>query len=149
MKKAITVIQPWATLLVTGKKHIETRTWKTSYRGEIYIHAGMRDPLFGISAMSDEGWSRALISLGLAESFNRFEKFPTGVIIGKTNLVNCLRIDELTQKLIREQNPDEYLFGDFTPGRYAWMMEDPVIFDMPIPASGKQRIWNWDGEMIK
>lgn len=32
--KAITVIQPWATLLATGKKHIETRSWKTNYRGE-------------------------------------------------------------------------------------------------------------------
>ena len=37
MKKVITVRQPWATLLATGKKRIETRSWKTKYRGELYI----------------------------------------------------------------------------------------------------------------
>ena len=38
--KALTIIQPWATLLAAGKKRIETRSWKTNYRGEILIHAG-------------------------------------------------------------------------------------------------------------
>lgn len=51
--KAITVLQPWATLLVTGKKHIETRSWKTNYRGEILIHAGKKDPLFGFCMMTE------------------------------------------------------------------------------------------------
>lgn len=41
--KAITVWQPWATLLATGQKHNETRSWKTSYRGEILIHAAKTD----------------------------------------------------------------------------------------------------------
>ena len=41
--KAITVLQPWAWLLATGKKRCETRSWKTNYRGEILIHAGKQN----------------------------------------------------------------------------------------------------------
>lgn len=81
--KAITVIQPWATLLATGKKHIETRSWKTNYRGEILIHAGKKDPLFGISDMTEDARERAFRSLGLYGMFNRFQKFPTGEILEK------------------------------------------------------------------
>lgn len=109
--KAITVIQPWATLLASGKKRCETRSWKTNYRGEILIHASKKDPLWGISQMDDAAWERALLSLGIYdEYFNRFEKFPVGVIVGKENLVNCVRIDTLTAELIRKQHPDEYAF---------------------------------------
>lgn len=146
MKKVITVRQPWATLLASGKKRIETRSWKTNYRGELYIHASMKDPLFGISDMPDGAWHKALILLGLEESFDRFEKFPAGAIIGKVNLVNCLRIDELTAALIKEQNPDEYAFGDFTPGRYAWVMEDAVLLHDPVYIPGKLGLWNWEGK---
>lgn len=142
--KAITVIQPWATLLATGKKRLETRSWKTNYRGEILIHAGKKDhTLRGICQMTDEAWERVLLAFGLHNTFDRFEKFPTGAIIGKAKLVNCVQIDSLTAELIRKQHPDEYAFGDFTPGRYAWVMEDAVIFDNPIPASGKQGLWNY------
>ena len=71
--KAITVLQPWATLLVTGKKHIETRSWKTNYRGEILIHTGKKDPLFGFCMMTDDTKKRVLRVLGLPEIFNRFQ----------------------------------------------------------------------------
>ena len=77
----------------------------------------------------------------------RENKVPFGAIIGKANLVNCMQIDELTAALIKEQHPDEYEFGDFTPGRYAWMMENAVLFDKPIPATGKQGLWNFYGDL--
>lgn len=145
--KAITVLQPWATLLVTGKKHIETRSWKTNYRGEILIHTGKKDPLFGFCMMTDNTKKRVLRVLGLPEIFNRFQKFPTGEILGKAILADCVLIDKEIAALIKEQRPDEYAFGDFTPGRYAWVMENPVAFDKPIPARGKQGLWNWEGDV--
>jgi hypothetical protein len=40
--KAITLWQPWATLLAVGCKHMETRSWPTKYRGEILIHASKK-----------------------------------------------------------------------------------------------------------
>ena len=39
MIKVLSIIEPWATLIKEKKKYIETRTWKTSYSGELYIHA--------------------------------------------------------------------------------------------------------------
>lgn len=49
--KVLTVWQPWAQLLAAGHKHNETRSWRTSYRGEILIHAAIKDPIFGIARM--------------------------------------------------------------------------------------------------
>lgn len=144
--KAITVSQPWATLLASGKKRCETRSWKTNYSGEILIHAGKKDPLWGISAMGDEAWAKALLAIIQYEKFDRFERFPTGAIIGKATLAGCVQIDRQMAERIREQHPDEYAFGDFTPGRYAWVMDEAVLFDEPVPASGKQGLWNWEGE---
>jgi hypothetical protein len=39
--KIITVRQPWAYLIVQGSKNIENRTWATSYRGPVLIHASL------------------------------------------------------------------------------------------------------------
>lgn len=40
-KKVLSLTEPYATLIKEGKKRIETRSWKTSYRGELYIHASL------------------------------------------------------------------------------------------------------------
>lgn len=42
MMKVLSIIEPWATLIKENKKYIETRTWKTSYRGELYIHSSKK-----------------------------------------------------------------------------------------------------------
>lgn len=97
--------------------------------------------------MTDDTKKRVLRVLGLPEIFNRFQKFPTGEILGKAILADCVLIDKEIAALIKEQRPDEYAFGDFTPGRYAWVMENPVAFDKPIPARGKQGLWNWEGDV--
>ena len=138
--KAITVLQPWAWLLATGKKRCETRSWKTNYRGEILIHAGkknmtniMRQTFFEAMYMKQAG------------VFNT--EMITEAIIGKANLVNCVRIDEAIHRLIREQHIEEDAFGNFSPERYAWVMENPVLFGTPIPARGYQGLWTWEGEL--
>ena len=73
--KAITIKQPWATLIAKGYKEYEFRTWKTKYRGEILIHAGK-----GIDK----------------KAMKRFEDldYPKGCIIAKANLTDCLKVDD-------------------------------------------------------
>jgi len=44
--KVLSIIEPWATLIKEKKKYIETRTWKTSYRGELYIHVSKKKRLY-------------------------------------------------------------------------------------------------------
>lgn len=145
--KAITVWQPWAQLLAEGKKHDETRSWATKYRGPILIHAAAKDPLFGISTMTDEAWEKVLLSFGLYEEFNRFERFPTGAIIGAAILTDCKLIDQAYHDFTKDLCPEEFLYGDFTVGRYAWRLEQPVLFKNPVPAAGKQRLWEYNGEL--
>lgn len=138
--KAITVWQPWATLLATGQKHNETRSWKTSYRGEILIHAAKTDH------------SGILLHIPM-EELKHFQdagvvnKLPTGAIIGKANLVDCFQIDEAYRRKLQRENPAELAFGDYTIGRYAWVMADAILFNKPIPAKGKQGLWNWEGDV--
>lgn len=75
---------------------------------------------------------------------------PTGVIIAKCNLLDCVKIlneDRLTAKL--ENNSivknNEYNFGDYTPGRYAWILTDIEVLKEPISAKGKLGVWDYDG----
>jgi hypothetical protein len=70
-------------------------------------------------------------------------KLPTGAIIGKVNLVDCFQIDEAYRRKLQRENPAELAFGDYTIGRYAWVMADAILFNKPIPAKGKQGLWNW------
>lgn len=139
--KAITVLQPWAWLLVSGKKRCETRSWKTNYRGEILIHAGKKD-MTGTMMRETFFEARCMKRAGVPGA-----EIITEAIIGKAVLVNCVQINEAIRELIKKQHFDEYAFGCFSPGRYAWVLENPVLFDTPIPARGYQGLWNWNGEL--
>lgn len=144
--KALTVWQPWAQLLAKGYKHIETRSWKTNYRGEILIHAAQKS--------FHECWFRyvdddvkTLISryMELPETFNCEKYFPRGCIVGKANLVECRRMDDIWIHKLKNYLPEEYAFGDYKAGRYAWILENQASFETPIVTSGRQGLWNYDG----
>lgn len=145
--KAITILQPWASLVATGKKRCETRSWETDYRGELLIHAGAKPYSQVEKTIPIGSRSRIQIAMRIRMEYDWEEMVPTGVIVGMVNLVNCVQITKEIRDLIREQEPAEYDFGDFTPGRYAWVMTDPIWFKEPIPAKGKQRLWEWEGEL--
>ena len=82
MIKVLSIIEPWATLIKEKKKYIETRTWKTSYRGELYIHASKKK----ING-KDEHITELLELISNVE-------MGYGKIICKCKLVDCKYIDE-------------------------------------------------------
>lgn len=86
--KVITIKQPWATLIAEGIKQYEFRTWKTKYRGEIYIHAGKSID---------------------KEAMERFEylhlEYPFGKIIARANLTDCVRVDDLLRAELEKKIP--------------------------------------------
>lgn len=55
-------------------------------------------------------------------------------------IVDCVPVEEIVESLTER----ERALGDYSPGRFAWVLENPVIFDEPFPARGKQGWWNWD-----
>ncbi len=151
--KAITIWQPWASLLAIGAKQYETRSWKTDYRGQIAIHAAAkRPPKQGELATENFDAITKAIALNLGHWRFDWDNIPLGCVILTAELVDCYKI---TKRLtfaenektisIQEISVQEQLFGDWTPGRYAWELSNVKMLPEPIPAKGQQKIWNWEG----
>lgn len=143
--KAITIWQPWASLLVTGQKLYETRSWATSYRGPIAIHAAkrpVRRVVDALAAGGADGWEALRRMEGLLERPGALDQLPTGAVIGKALLVRCNLIDD---DFMAGLMPTERALGDFTPGRFAWEFQQMTALESPVPARGAQGIWNWGG----
>jgi len=138
--KAITIMQPFATLIAIGEKHFETRCWPTKYRGDLLIHAGKgKNYLF---LCEGEPFKSVLAKHG----YNK-NNLPIGEIIAKVNLTNCIKIDGIQTMFDvsnKKQNINETNFGDWDIGRYAWRLENIESLKEPIPVKGQQRLWNYD-----
>lgn len=137
--KAISLLQPWASLVVMGVKTIETRSWGTKYRGPILIHAskGKAGNIF-----AEEPAFKKYIK--------DFKTLPFGAIIGQAIITDVIRIENLhlPDKLINKLTMEEKAFGDYTEGRYAWLLEEHKKFDTPIPARGTLSIWEYPDKNI-
>lgn len=129
--RVLTIKEPFASLVAYRIKRIETRSWKTKYRGEIYIHAGLAKV-----NVKDKRISHLLSYLP-----NPTPKY--GEIIAKANLVDCVFMDDVFLKQIKE-NPVEYECGHYEYGRYAWVLEDVELLENPISAKGKLGIWYYE-----
>lgn len=129
--KVISLLEPYASLVKENIKTIETRSWKTNYRGELFIHASKRKLT---NKMIEEYHNQ----LKLLTNTN----FNYGHIIAKCNLVDCII---MTEELIKEikKNSKEYICGEYQVGRYAWILEDIKYLKKPIPAKGRLGIWEY------
>jgi len=137
--KAITLWQPWASLVIGGFKHFETRSWSTSYRGWLAIHAAKRwEPEQKDFIAHNEFVQRALDAMG----YHQLDDLPRGVIIGKVYLSRVMATDKQN---VLSLGQHELGVGDWTSGRFAWCLNSrpPVRFDKPIAALGRQGLWNW------
>lgn len=129
--KVLSLLEPWASLIKENVKRIETRSWKTNYRGELYIHASKK-----ILTKNDRIKYKEILDL-LKDT-----EFKYGHIIVKCNLVDCKL---MTIELINEvkKNEKEYKSGLYEVGRYAWILEDIEILEDAIPANGQLGIWEY------
>jgi hypothetical protein len=157
--KAISLWQPWASLLATEIKKYETRSWATNYRGPIAIHAAKRRPprQGEISHCSFQTITDALTKYYGAWRYdwhlggtrinsdgtdNGFD-IPLGTVIATAELVDCHEIT-YSFRCTKINFTDEEYFGDFTIGRYAWEFANMNLLKEPIPAKGMQGLWNWE-----
>jgi hypothetical protein len=121
--KVLTIKQPWASLIRENIKKIEFRSWKTNYRGVIYIHAG--------SSIEKNELPR-FSSLNL--------EYPTSRIIAKATLVDCIEITPEVNKKIKSLNNIAYGNKDRTG--YAWILESIEPIDNKKEIKGKLGLWN-------
>lgn len=129
--KVLSLLEPWASLIKEKVKFVETRSWKTSYRGELYIHASLR------KVTKKEEKINTLVNL------LKNNDFKYGYIIAKCNLIDCIYMDDKYLENI-QKNKIEHMCGEYSIGRYAWILGDIEILHTPIPAKGKLSIWNYN-----
>lgn len=152
--KALTLTQPWATLVAAGVKHIETRAWGTSYRGPIAIHAakGLNVETFPhgdedlATLCSLEPFKSALIDAGFyyevaATVVPAPLALPRGQIIAVATLDRVTRMTEQGITGLRDLHPREHAFGYYEPGRYAWVLRDTQLVRPPAACRGALGLW--------
>lgn len=128
--KVITIKQPYASLIAEGIKEYEFRTWKTSYRGEILIHAGKT------------------IDKKAMEKFKDYNlDYPSGMIIAKVNLCDCVKVDDKFRKILKEKNSLVYssIIKDTDWEGYGFQIKD-VQKIKHISINGKLSLWEYDYE---
>lgn len=151
--KALTLTQPWATLVALGAKKIETRSWSTTYRGPLAIHAGAGlSSIGGAQGLMELCRSESFRSVLLAAGFLGTPELPRGAIVATCELIDIYQIPDyhpLTGFYADDSSrrwaltDQERAFGDYTPGRYAWLLADVKVLATPIPARGALGLWEW------
>jgi hypothetical protein len=141
--KAITLRQPYATLIAIGAKRSETRGWRTRYRGPLAIHAARAFPPEARALCSREPFRAALQQGGYASP----DALPLGAVVATCRLVDCLptgRESGRQRDYLPQRDSPEWAFGNYAPGRYLWLLEDVTAVWPPQLARGKQGFWEWD-----
>lgn len=133
--KALSLTQPWAILVAIGAKRIETRSWRTRYRGPLAIHAAKALPASAINLCFEMPFRAALMRGGI----HQIGDLPRGAIIATCVLYDCQRTDFLASEVA----PDEADFGDYSFGRFGFLLRDIVRLPVPIAAKGALGLWDW------
>ena len=138
--KALSIKQPWATLIAEGYKTIETRTWAVKYRGPLAIHASKT----GSNSEARTLWID-LYKTRISPNLGMFPwKFPRGQIIATCTLKEIVRYGP--QKFIDDYEKHLCLPGKYYQhGLYGWILTDIKPLDTPIPCKGRLRLWETGG----
>lgn len=131
---ALSLLQPWGEAIFHTWKKIETRSWKTKYRGPLLIHASAKK--------SKEGREKWKAVGGNIKPARDFEDLYFGKILGIVNLVDCKPIEPVYDRLKAANNLEEIMWGDYSDGRYAWTLENPIRFKPGVAYSGALSIWD-------
>ncbi len=148
--KSLSLTQPWGTLIAIRAKRIETRSWSTAYRGPLAIHAAKGLPKDTLALFFTQPFASVL----RAEGFSHPSELPRGAVIAICDLVGVVPTRTMTNGGCRWDGPDgrryayelteqEEAFGDYSEGRYAWLLDNVRPLPEPVPAKGSLGLWNW------
>lgn len=140
--RAITLWQPYASLVAAGIKRIETRSWSTDYQGPLLIHAAKR-PMTPTELSIIEEISNVLsneeqtaVSSAKRSQLPSIADMPLGAIVAVTSIVEIKR----TSKVFPFDEVEKYC-GDWSDGRFAWALDPSFPLSNPLPAKGGQKLW--------
>lgn len=117
--KALTIHEPWSTLIMLGIKRIENRSWSTPYRGRLVIH------------------SARTVRRDVAAAYNVEDAISPGYALGTVVLTGIYTQDDVSDHVDRRQ------LQEFGSGPFYWLFDHVDPFEEPIPIAGQQGLWNW------
>jgi activating signal cointegrator 1 len=161
--KAISLWQPWASAIAFNSKRIETRPWRTHYRGPLAIHAAKRCVKYELIHLSScWNWQGALhpVLLNKFKNLSLWESLPFGAIVAVCILMDCRPTGSFTQHELDDlrlpEGESEHLYswterqmGNFGLDRWGWILSDIKQVDPPIPFKGQQGLFNVPDELLK
>ena len=124
--KCLSMLQPWASLLIEGFKRFEGRFWNTEYRGPLWIHAGANPPT-PETVKTVEG-ECAEFYKNCEKRPNFPERYPLGSLLGMVDLQTVLKreiYEEVIPKEFREKTESEHLFVVRNPKRLLYPIKMP------------------------
>ena len=125
--KALSFRQPWAELVLQGRKTMDLRTYNTRYRGRLAIHASK-------SVERDD-----CLHYGLDPA-----ELERGGLVGTVELVDVVLLDEATY----DEHRDEHLAGRrYREGLYGWILARPERLPQMVPARGRTNLFNVEVEL--
>lgn len=129
--KAISLWQPWASMIKYGYKKVETRSWYTTYRGDLLICSGKKKNMELRDYFQD-------ILLPLIPLKLSYENLPFGNALVICKLEDCFKMSE---ENISKQSDLELQMGHWEVGRYAWQLSDIRPLYYPFPVIGRQGLF--------
>ena len=141
--KAISIKQPWASLIAHGIKNIENRTWKTHFRGKIYIHASAKSAGDMMRLFTNKQLNKVVWDL---ENYKTFESnLPYSAIIGEVEIIDCVinHPSIWAEKTFMYEGDDT---GEKPIGKpiYNWVLANPILYEKPIlNLKGKLSFWEF------
>jgi hypothetical protein len=130
--KAITVQQPWSWCIATGHKKVENRSWVTSYRGPLAIHAGKTVDNANLDLVKN-----LLVELGVIPDLETKVPHPhlkaTGAVVAVVDLVG-----------ICTDSARCYCGVWGAMGQNHWRLENVRALAEPVPANGRLQMWDID-----
>lgn len=159
--KAISLWQPWASAIALGSKRIETRSWSTGYRGPIAIHAASRCVHRDMAELYKHDHWKAALSTALWP-FNDvlaqpWRKLPFGKIVATAHLEDVKPVEDIEPFVLREALTSfhhraywtEWMMGDYSPGRFGWILTNVKPLGTPIPFRGRQQLFDVTDELLE
>lgn len=141
--------QPWASLVAIGENTIETRGWSTRHRGPLAIHAAKGFPADARALCAEPPFREALARGGYASA----AELPTGAVVAVAVLESVLAFDRGSLREVRARSargllpPHEADFGDFSPGRFGFVLREVRRVPDPVPVRGMLGLWELPAEV--
>lgn len=151
--KALTIRQPWAWAIAEGFKDVETRSWRTHFRGDVFLHAGKSfDADFAGSPVADllggfaycaeisgrKGKPYPPPKLPRRLRFPNCGEVPSGAIIGVIEIVDCVPSLECYSP-----------WSDGSPGCFCWVIRNVRKLSSPFPITGRLNFWDVSSTVAK